>query len=185
MERKGERTDVVASLAVTLDGYVARADGSVDYLEKYPLPDFDFDGWVAEVGALIMGRTTYEQTMGWGWMWGDRPTMVLTTRGELDVPDGADIVFSDAPTAGAVRAFSARTPKRLWVFGGGRVVTDAIRGGAVDVLDIAIMPEVLGDGIPLFTTAIDRPMDLLEAVPYENGAVRLVYGFHGPPPTTE
>jgi len=59
-------SDVVASLAITLDGYVARADGAVDYLDKYPLEEFDFDGFVEGIGALIMGSTTYVQAIGWG-----------------------------------------------------------------------------------------------------------------------
>lgn len=170
-----EETDVVASLAVTLDGYVSRVDGRVDYLEKYPIEDFDFDCWVALVGALIMGRLTYEQTAGWGWIWGDRPTMVLMTKSGLPVPDGADIRFSSAPTAEAVQAFSAETPKRLWVFGGGRVVTEAMLGGAVDTLDITVIPESIGAGIPLFSEPYAGPTSVTKTVPYSNGAVRLVY----------
>lgn len=168
-------SDVVASLAVTLDGYVARADGSVDYLEKYPMEDFDFDSFADGIGALIMGSTTYEQAVEWGWMWGDRPTMVLTTRADLPVPDGADIRFAAMPTPDAIRSFSAATPKRLWVFGGGRVVTEGLRGEAVDTLDIMVIPEALGGGIPLFTDAYDGPMRLVESVAYPNGAFRLVY----------
>lgn len=102
--------DVVASVAMTLDGYIARPDGSVDYLEKYPLTDFDFDTWVERVGGLVMGRTTYEQSLEWGWIWGDRPTMVLTGKHNLPVPDGANIMFRAASTADAVRAFSLETP---------------------------------------------------------------------------
>lgn len=168
-------TDVVASLAVTLDGYVCRDDGDVDYLEKYSIEEFDFDAWVAQIGALIMGRTTYEQTIGWGWLWGDRPTMVLTTRSGLAVPEGANVRFHSAPTAEAVRAFSAETPKRLWVFGGGRVVTDALLGGAVDTLDITVIPEAIGTGIPLFAEPYAGAMRVAQTVPYANGAVRLVY----------
>jgi hypothetical protein len=63
--------DVVASLAVSLDGYVARLDGAVDFLEKYPLPDFDFDEWAERIGSLVMGRTSYQQLLEWGWLWGD------------------------------------------------------------------------------------------------------------------
>ena len=145
--------DVVASLAVTLDNYIARADGSVDILEKHPLEDFDFDSWVERIGALVMGSATYEQSLKWGWMWGDRPTLVLTTRTDLDVPDGAKVRFAATPTAEAIRSFSAETPKRLWVFGGGRFVTDGLLGGAIDTLDITVMPEALGTGIALFTDA--------------------------------
>ena len=168
-------SDVVASLAVSLDGYVAEADGSVGFLEKYPIEDFDFDSFVDGVGALIMGSTSYVQAVEWGWMWGDRPTMVLTTRTDLPVPDSADIRFAATPTAAAIRSFSAETPKRLWVFGGGKVVTEGLVGGAIDTLDITLMPEALGSGIPLFAGAYDGPMRLIESAAYPNGAFRLVY----------
>ena len=170
--------DVVASLAVSLDGYIAEADGSVGFLEKYPIEDYDFDSFVDSVGALIMGSTSYVQAVEWGWMWGDRPTMVLTTRTDLPVPDGADIRFAAMPTAAAIRAFSAETPKRLWVFGGGKVVTDGLIGGAINTLDITLMPEALGGGVPLFADAYDGPMRLVKSVSYPNGAFRLVYDTH-------
>lgn len=168
-------SDVVASLAVSLDGYIAQADGGVEFLDKYPLEDFDFDSWVERIGALIMGSTTYVKTLELGWIWGDRPTLVLTTRTDLPVPEGANVTFEATPTAEAVRSFSANTPKRLWVFGGGKVITDALNGGAVDTLDITVMPEALGSGIPLFTDAWAGRMKLVESVPFGNGAIRLVY----------
>jgi len=167
--------DVVASLAVTLDGFVCRDDGSVDYLEKYPIEEFDFAGFLEGIGALIMGSTSYIQAVEWGWMWSDRPTMVLTSRTDLPVPEGADIRFSSQPTAEVIRSFAAETPKRLWVFGGGKVITDGLRGGAIDTLDITVMPEAIGSGIPLFAAAYEGPMKLLDATVYANGAVRLVY----------
>jgi dihydrofolate reductase len=172
-------TDVVASLAVTLDGYIAQTDGNVDFLQRYP-PDgfgteFDFDAFTDSIGALIMGSATYIQTIGWGWTWGDRPTTVLTTRTGLPTPDGADIRFTNSATAATIRAFSAETSKRLWVFGGGKVVTDALIGGAIDTLDITVMPEALGNGLPLFTDAYGGPMRLLETTVFSNAAFRLVY----------
>jgi len=167
--------DVVASLAVTLDGYVARLDGAVDYLEKYPLPDFDFDEWAERIGALVMGRTSYQQLLEWGWLWGNRPTLVLTNATDLAVPGGANVTFRSAPTAKAITEWSAQTPKRLWVFGGGNVVTAALLGGAVDTLDLTIMPEALGEGIPLFNKPYPGPMRIIHSVPYDNGAVRLVH----------
>ncbi len=167
--------DVVASLAVTLDGYVARPGGGVDYLDKYPMSDFDFDAWLARIGAVVMGRTSYEDTLRLGWGLGDRPTLVLTNRTGLPAPDGANVTFTAAPTAEAIRAFAAETPKRLWVFGGGAVVTAALLGRAVDVLDIMVVPEAIGQGVPLFTEGVGVPMRAAAAIPYPNGAVRLVY----------
>ena len=167
--------DVVASLALTLDGYVCRPDGAVDYLEKYSLGDFDFEAWAGRIGALVMGRTTYEQTIGWGWTWGDRPTLVLTSASDLPVPDGANITFRSAPTAQAIAEWSAQTPKRLWVFGGGQVITQALLGGVVDTLDLTVMPEAIGEGIPLFTQPFAGSMRIIETVPYNNGAFRIVW----------
>ena len=168
-------SDVVASLAVSLDGYIAESDGGVEFLEKYPIEEFNVDAFVADIGALIMGSITYEQVVGWGWQWGDRPTMVLTTRTDLEVPDGANITFASTPTAEAIRSFSAITPKRLWVFGGGRVVTEGLKGGVVDTLDITVMPEALGSGVPLFAEPCMIAMNLVDSVAYPNGAVRLIY----------
>lgn len=167
--------DVVASLAVTLDGYVCRPDGAVDYLDKYPMEGFDFPAWADRVGALVMGRATYVQTVEWGWSWGDRPTLVLTSAVDLPVPDGADVRFEAAPTARAISEFSAQTPKRLWVFGGGKVVTAALLGGVVDTLDLTVVPEAIGEGIPLFTESFSGPMRPLAAIPFDNGAIRLAY----------
>lgn len=169
--------DVVASLAVTIDGYIARSGGAVDYLDKYPLEEFGFEEWVERVGAFVMGSTTYEPMADGDWMWGDRPTLVLTSRSDLPTPEGADITFSSAPTAEAIAEFRKRgdISGRIWLFGGGRVITDALNGGVVDTLDVTLIPEALGDGIPLFTDEFNGPLRPLEAVTYASGAVRLVF----------
>lgn len=170
-----QRSAVVASLAVTLDGYIARTDGSVDYLDKYPMEDFNFSEFTDTIGALIMGRGTYEVAVGFGWLWGDMPTMVLTTQTGLAVPEGANVKFSAQPTAAAIRSFSAETPKRLWVFGGGKVINEGLHAGAIDTLDLMVMPEALGTGIPLFLEPYSGPLRLLEHTGFSNGALRVVY----------
>ncbi|MGH1488743.1 MAG: dihydrofolate reductase family protein [Acidimicrobiales bacterium] len=171
--------DVVASLALTLDGYVCRPDGEVDYLENHPIDDFDFGAWSARIGALVMGRASYEQTVGWGWTWGDLPTLVLTSATDLPIPEGADVRFKAAPTAEAITEFSAEIAAgrggRIWVFGGGKVVTEALLGGVVDTLDVVIVPEAIGEGIPLYAQPFAAQMRVLEAVPFAKGAIRIVY----------
>lgn len=167
--------DIVASLAVTLDGFVARENGDVDYLEKYPITEFNFDEFLEGIGAIIMGSASYVQAVEWGWQWSAYPTMVLTSRSDLPVPDGADVTFSSAPTAEAITAFAAATPKRLWVFGGGRVITDGLIGNAIDTLDMTVMPEALGAGIPLFADGFAAPMRIADTTAYDNGALRIIY----------
>ncbi len=174
--------DTVASLAVSLDGYIAEADGGVEFLEKYPadgFDGFDFEVFVAGIGALIMGSTTYRQAVDWGWEWGDLSTTVLTSRTDLAIPDGADVRFSAAPTAEAIRTFAAETPHRLWVFGGGEVITEGILGGAVETLDLMVIPEALGSGLPLFTKPVSVRLTVRETTSFPNGALRIVYDVGG------
>jgi dihydrofolate reductase len=172
-------TDVVALLAITLDGYVARSDGSVDFLEAHPVEEFDFDAFTDDVDGLIMGRATYEQVAGFGWAWGARRTTVLTHRRDLDVPADTDIRFSAASTSDAIRALALECEKRLWVVGGGRVVTDGILGGAIDTLDLTVIPEAIGSGIPLFAAPLPGPLNLIESTRYSGGAIRAVYDLTG------
>jgi len=167
-------TDVVAYLAVSLDGFIAESDGSVSFLDDFGSEEFGFGDFIEGVGAAVMGSTTYEQVLGFGWPYGDTPTLVLTSR-ELDVPDGAHVTFSAERTGDAIRAFAAETDKRIWVIGGGKVVTAALQSGAVDTLELYIMPIALGRGIPLFTEPCEGPLALIESHAFGNGVVRLVY----------
>ncbi len=175
-----EQRDVVVQLAVTLDGYIARSDGTFDYLDSYPCDGFDFGAFTADLGAIVMGSASYADAVRLGWMWHHLPTLVLTSQTGLTVPDGADVTFENAPTPEAVRRFHGRTTGRLWVFGGGPVVTAAINGGVVDTLDLVVVPEALGAGFPLFTDPVALPREPAEATPYSCGAVRLLWHLQTP-----
>ena len=167
-------TDVVAYLAVSLDGFIAEADGTVHFLDQFGTDEFGYDSFIEGVGATVMGSATYEQVVGFGWPYGDMPTLVLTSR-QLDVPDGANVTFSSERTGDAMRVFCATATKRVWVIGGGKVVTAALQAGAVDTLELYVMPVVLGRGVPLFTEPCEGPLRLIESSTYSNGVVKLVY----------
>jgi dihydrofolate reductase len=167
-------TDVVAYLAVSLDGFIAEADGSVTFLDDFGSGEYGYEDFIDGVGAAVMGSTTYEQVLGFGWPYGDTPTLVLTSR-ELEVPDGADVTFSNERTGEAIRAFAHTTKKRIWVIGGGKVVTAALQARVVDTLELYIMPIALGRGIPLFTEPCEGPLTLIESHAFSNGVMKLVY----------
>jgi dihydrofolate reductase len=131
--------DVVAYLAVSLDGFVAEADGGVHFLDDFGSDEFGYDDFIEGVGAAVMGSTTYEQVVGFGWPYGDMPTLVLTSR-KIDKPEGANITFSSERTGDAITVFCAPITKRVWVIGGGKVVTAALQAGAVDTLELYVMP---------------------------------------------
>ena len=83
--------------------------------------------------------------------------------------------FTYAPTGQAITEFAAETPKRLWVFGGGRLITDGLLANAIDTLDVTVMPEAIGSGIPLYADGYAAPMRVSDTTAYGNGALRIVY----------
>ena len=166
--------EIIAYVAVSLDGYIAEADGTVSFLEDFGTDEYDFHGFFDSIGALAMGSATYEQVVGFGWPYGDRPCLVLTSR-ELPVPDGASVRFADGDTGAAIRAFAESAEGRVWVVGGGRVIADGIRSGGIDTMELYVMPVVLGEGVPLFPDRIDRPLELTATDSFTNGVVRLLY----------
>lgn len=167
-------TETIAYVAVSVDGYIAGEGGTVTFLEEFGSEEYDFHGFLDSIGAVVMGSTTYEQIAGWGWPYGDRPGLVLTHR-DLPVAEGASIEFSSAPTGEAIQAFADNTDTRLWIVGGGRVILDAMHDGVVDLLELYVMPVVLGAGVPLFPGEFQGRLTLLEATSFGNGVVRLRY----------
>lgn len=167
-------TDVVAYLAVSLDGFIAEADGGVHFLDEFGTDEYGYDDFIEGVGAAVMGSATYEQVVGFGWPYGDMPTLVLTSR-QIDTPEGANITFSSERTGDAMTVFCAPITKRVWVIGGGKVVTAALQAGSVNTLELYVMPVVLGRGVPLFTEPCEGPLTLTESKAFSNGVVKLVY----------
>ncbi|WP_422010560.1 dihydrofolate reductase family protein [Reyranella sp.] len=86
-------------IAMSLDGKIARADGSFDWLERYPPQEFGFDALMAGIDAILMGRDTCEVMRGFGeWPYGDKPTIVMTHRPLVDAPGAVEARSGDLAT---------------------------------------------------------------------------------------
>lgn len=166
--------EIIAYVAVSLDGYLAAEDGTVSFLDEFGSEEYDFHGFLDGIDALVMGSTTYEQVLGFGWPYGDRPCLVLTSR-TLPEAEGATLTFSGDDTAVALPRFAETFERGVWIVGGGRVITDALAAGIVDVLELYVMPVALGSGIPLFADPWSGDLDLIDAHAFTNGVVRLHY----------
>lgn len=167
-------TEIIAYVAVSLDGYIAEADGRPTFLDEFGSDEYDFHGFFDTIDGLVMGATTYERALGFGWPYGDMPTLVLTSR-DLEPPEGAPVVFSNAPTGSAIRTFAEGVNRRVWVVGGGRVITDGMNDGAIESLELFVMPVALGSGVPLFPDRYDGVLELDDSRTFSNGVVQLVY----------
>ena len=162
-------------IAMSLDGKIARPDGSFDWLEPYPPQEFGIEPFLADVEAIVMGRATYDVIRGFGeWPHPGKPTFVITSRPLVDPPPGVEARPADfAALAGELEG---REFRRIWVEGGGQVIRGMIAAGKLDVLEMAVLPLVLGEGIPLFPAGTPGlGLRLVKCEPRTGGALHVVY----------
>lgn len=133
------------SVATSLDGYVAGPNGEYDWITIDP--EIDFEAMYAGFSGLVMGRKSYEVFVATGGAVGPAlPTYVYSTTLPEGERDG--VVFArDAATH--VKALKRDDGKPLWLWGGGELFRALAAAGLVDGVDVAVIPIVLGGGIPL------------------------------------
>lgn len=137
---------------VSLDGYIAREDGRLDWLTSPEVMavDYGYNDFIRTVDAVVMGRGTFEAVLAFDpWPY-DRPVVVLTSR-RLSIPErlaGKVEIISGAP-AQVVEQLAARGMKHLYV-DGGQTVTRFLAAGLIDELTVSRLPVLIGSGIPLF-----------------------------------
>ena len=162
-------------IAMSLDGKIARADGSFDWLERYPPQEFGFDALMAGIDAILMGRDTYEVIRGLGdWPYGDKATIVMTHRPLVDPPLSVEVRSGDLAVVAA--ECEGRGYRRVWVEGGAQLIRGMIAAGKLDVLEVAIVPILLGDGIALIAPGTpELQLTLKSCESRSGGALHVVY----------
>jgi dihydrofolate reductase len=191
MSTASARSCVTIHMAASLDGFIARRDGGVDWLETTD----HFEGGevmapesVAEflrtIDCYVMGSRTYETALkfearGLGWPYGDTPTFVLTRRELRQVRPTVELCSGDL-----ARLIEERLKPKfqsIWVVGGAAVAGECARRGLADELRYSILPVLIGDGISFFD-GLDRDLalHLLDAKAYRSGMVALRYAVARP-----
>jgi dihydrofolate reductase len=161
-------------IATSLDGKIARADGGLDWLiEGGPRPEeFGYDAFYAAVDAILMGRGTYDAVCGMGeWPYPGKRVLVVTSRPLVDAPPGVEARPGDLPAIVAELAGCAR----VWVEGGGQLLRGMMALGRLDRLEMAVLPVILGEGIPLFPPGTPELRLKLVRNTTVGGALHLVY----------
>lgn len=177
---------VTIHMAASLDGFIARKDGRVDWLETADefvsgesLDPELVEAFLKTIDCYVMGSRTYEtalnfETKGLGWAYGDKPTFVLTTR---TLPRTRDTVeFYSGDLSQFVNGRLRPEFGSIWFVGGGAVSSECLRRGLADEIRYSILPILIGDGIPFFEKlARDIPLHLAEVKAYKSGMVELRY----------
>lgn len=181
---------VTIHMAASLDGFIARKDGGVDWMHTTddfpsgePLDPQAVESFLGSIDCYVMGSRTYETALrfdaeGHGWPYAATPTVVLTTR---ELPRlRPSIEFHAGDLAKLINQRLRPRFRSIWVVGGATLAADCLRRGLADELRYSILPILIGDGIPFFAT-LDRdvPLHLMEVRAYRNGVIDARYEVRG------
>ena len=138
-------TKILVYIAISLDGFVAREDGSIDWLPESS--ESSYDVFYKSIDTVIMGKTTYDQVLTFGeYPYNDKKSFVFTRTSKNNddnvefVSDIEKFVKDGFPVAG----------KNIWLVGGAKIIASFFKIGVVDEIITTVIPVLLGKGIPLF-----------------------------------
>jgi dihydrofolate reductase len=137
-------------VGTSLDGFIARSNGSFDFLFPAGAEPHGYDEFMATIDALVIGRNTFEVVLKLpSWPYGERPVFVLSSRSLTPVPPGAVVERISGAPSEIVSQLAARGIRHIYV-DGGITIQQFLRAGLVQRLTITRVPVLIGNGIPLF-----------------------------------
>jgi dihydrofolate reductase len=175
-------SEVIVYIAASLDGYIARTDGSIDWLditgpEEAERSMSDFVELLKNVDCLVMGRKTFDTVKQFSpWPYGALPIVVLsTTLSETPQIEGANIRIRSAQPADLLHDLESEDLSRIYV-DGGATIHGFLREGLIDRITVATVPVLLGSGRPLFPeTGQELKLKLESSVALDSGIVKSAY----------
>lgn len=170
---KKERPKISVYIAMSIDGYIARKDGSIDWLERGHVgnEDYGFKQFFNSIDVLVLGRKTYEVVSDFDkWPYTGKRVIVLSSTLKEVRPE-AELYSGEVKTLVQILVDA----QHVWV-DGGMTVTRFLAAGLVDHITLSILPVVLGSGIPLFSpTSNEQICHFQSSKSYPGGLVQLKY----------
>ena len=167
-------------LASSLDGYIAKKDGDVSWLDEIVTLDEDtgYDEFYSTVDAIVMGRKTYNMILNFGtWPYGEKPVWVCT-RSKIEPMEGCNLRTGTTPDE-VKKSANEMNVNHLWLVGGGSLASSFLESKLLTNVSVSLMPIILGDGIKLFGTLPDSIRIKEESSKlYVSGFRQINYSIH-------
>jgi dihydrofolate reductase len=174
---------IITYIATSADGYIARPDGDVEWLNRRPdTVDYGMGKFYRTIDTILWGRKTYDWALAYHKKAGTQGSIfdksvtnyVFSRKPPKKAAPGAE--FVSEPVKSFARKLRARPGKHIWMMGGGELIASFLDIGEIDEFDIYVIPVFIGEGIPLIAPRHrDVPLSLLSTRKYPDGVVRLHY----------
>ena len=164
---------VILGLGISLDGYIARPDGAVDFL--FMPKDYSMGPFFKVVDTALMGRKTYEVALKMGGNFGGTMKSYVFSR-TLPPGEHDGVILTRGSPATVVANLRRRQGKHIWLMGGGELARDFLKADLVDELYLGVVPTLIGRGIPLFPPGFpQRDFALVKNESFSRGLIALTY----------
>ena len=176
------RRKVVVHIGTSADGYIARADGDLEWLTSRPAPKgfYGMNAFMKSVDTKVLGRKTFEMSLEMGATFDSKNRTIVFSRHPPppDAPSGVEFV-KDA-IGPFVSHLREQPGKDIWLMGGGEIIASFLDAQAIDEFVISVAPVFIGDGIPLIARRHRHvPLELLSVERFDDGLVQLHYRVGG------
>ena len=166
-------------IATSLDGFIAREDGGIDWLptDSEDGEDYGYKDFIKAIDAIVMGRNTFELVVTFDeWYYGDLPVFVLTNHG-VEIPKKLnETVFQTSGKPNEIVKELGKKGYRNLYIDGGKTIQGFLNDGLIDNMTITTIPVLIGNGIPLFgSTDHDIDLQLIKNCSYANGIIQHKY----------
>lgn len=171
----------VLYIATSLDGFIARPDGNLDWLTSMPLPepadDYGYSELLNSIDCTIMGRKTYEEILRFGgeWPYKGIESFVATSQKDYSIQSPDTFLLTENLRT-HIQKQKLKSDKDIWIIGGGELITRCLLENVIDKMIITIIPKIIGEGIPLFApTPPESKWKLSKMQSWNTGVVSLTY----------
>ena len=181
-----EGRKVIVHIATSVDGYIARSGGDLEWLTTRPAPKgfYGMDAFMKSVDTKVLGRKTYEVSLRMGAKFDSQGRTIVFSHHPppADAPSGVE--FVNGAIGPFVSHLREHPGKDIWLMGGGELIASFLDEHAIDEFVITVAPVFIGDGIPLIARRHRHvPLDLQSVESFEDGVVQLHYRVPKQPST--